>query len=168
MSMSLLPSSASGGRRQSSTFRIFIAALLFVVVGLLFWKNYERSMDAILSSHVVNDETETLTRDQQDQLASFARSVQDRFGFGIQIKVFEHFVETPEPDSRVIFMGISPACEEVAVVWPPVLRRALPEDFTRHLEEEHFEKYWQGGNWPRGLYQALHMLGEELLAIEQE
>ena len=168
MGMSFFPRSGSGSRGQSSTFRVFLLVLLFVVVGILFWKNYERSMDVILSSHVVQDETETLSREQKDELSSFAKGLQDRFGFGLQIRVFEHFVQTPEPDSRVIFMGISPANQEVEIVWPPVLRRALPDDFTRHLEEEHFEEYWQGDNWPRGLYQALQRLGEELLAIEQE
>ncbi len=163
-----MPCSGSGGRGQSSTFRIFVTVLLFVVVGLFFWKNYERSMDVILSSHLVRDETGTLSREQKDELSSFAMGLQDRFGFGLQIRVFEHFVEKPEPDSRVIFMGVSPAFQEVEIVWPPVLRRALPEDFTRHMEEEHFEEYWQGENWSRGLYQALHMLKEELLAIEQE
>ncbi|WP_291323314.1 TPM domain-containing protein [Desulfonatronospira sp.] len=166
--MNILPRSGSGSKRKSSTFRVFFTVILFVVVGLLFWKNYERSMDVILTSHMVTDETDTLSREQQDQLASFSRSMQDRFGFGVRIRVFEHFVAAPEPDSRVLFMGISPAYQEVAIVWPPVLKRALPQDFVQYLEEEHFEGYWQGEDWPRGLYQALHMLGEELLAIEQE
>ncbi|WP_291318452.1 TPM domain-containing protein [Desulfonatronospira sp.] len=168
MGMDFSSSSADGSRRQDSIFRMFFLVLVFVAAGFLFWKNYERSMDVILFSHVVQDETDTLSREQKDELSSIAKGLQDRFGFGLQIRVLDNLVQTPEPDSRVIFMGISPACREVSIVWPPVLRRALPQGFTRHLEEEHFEEYWQGDNWPRGLYQALQRLGEELLAIEQE
>ncbi|WP_028574375.1 hypothetical protein [Desulfonatronovibrio hydrogenovorans] len=153
--------------RQSSTIRILLMLVLFVGVGYLFWKNYERSMETIQSRHIVNDETETLDSDLQKEIVSFSGNLQRRFGIGVQVRIFRGFIVSPGDDSRMIFIGLSPAHQESTILFPPILKRALPQEVVHHLQVEHFEAYWEDGDWQQGLIEALNTIGQEMMKIER-
>ncbi len=156
-----------GASSLNATIRILLTVLLFVGVGYLFWKNYERSLDLIFSENLVVDETNTLSSKQREELSNISANLEERFGFGVRIQVFDQDISAPEPDTRKIFIGLSPELQESEIVWPPVLKQALPGATVQELENRHFARYWPH-DWPRGLYSALNKLGEELLKIEQE
>lgn len=152
--------------RQGSTIRIILMLFLFVGVGYLFWKNYERSMDTIQTRHIVNDETGTLEDELVRDIVSYSKSFQRRFGMGVQVRIFQNFVVSPPQDSRMIFIGISPRYKESSVVFPPILQRALPEDFVSMIRYDHFERYWDD-DWQKGLAEALNLIGQEMVKIEK-
>lgn len=153
--------------RRNATLRMLMLVILFVGIGYLFWKNYERSMDTIQTRHVVQDETQSLDREIVQEIVAFSKSLQQRFGMTLQVKIFEEFVISPRVDSKVIFIGLSPRYKESSVVFPPIMRRALPGEFVTHITEEHFDEFWQNGNWRQGLVQALNKIGEEMIKIEK-
>ncbi len=154
--------------RKSSTLRILLMLVLFVGVGYLFWKNYERSMETIQTRHFVNDETQTLDKAAQQEIADFSRNLQQRFGTGIQVRIFKNFIVSPPQDSRTVFIGISPQHKEDIIIFPPILRRALPDEFVNYMQDEHFAQYWENDGWQRGLLEALNLLGQEMMEIERD
>lgn len=158
---------SSSRRRQSSTLRILLMLILFVGVGYLFWTNFERSMDMVLTRHVVNDETNTLDQDTINEISSFSSSLQERFGIGMEVRIFKRFVVPPSGDSRTIFIGISPEQREDIIIFPALLKRALPEQFVDYVANEHFDRYWENKNWQQGLMDFLNLLSQEIMQIER-
>ncbi len=163
----MLFSQSSSRGRQSATLRILLMLILFVGVGYLFWKNYERSMDMIQTRHIVKDETQSLDQDVLDSIASFSSNLRQRFGIGVQVKIFQGFIVPPAKDSRTVFIALSPQYRESRVIFPPLLDRALPDDFLDYMHNEHFEKYWDNEGWHKGLMDALNMFGQEMMKIER-
>ncbi len=153
--------------RRNATLRMLMLIILFVGVGYLFWKNYERSMDTIQTRHLVQDETQSLDKETVQEIVAFSSSLQQRFGMSLQVKIFEGFVITPREDSKIIFIGLSPRYKESSIKFPPLMRRALPEEFLTHITQEHFDEFWENGNWQQGIVQALNKIGEELIKIEK-
>ncbi|MCA1743643.1 MAG: hypothetical protein LC631_06815 [Desulfovibrionales bacterium] len=153
--------------RRNATLRLLMLVILFVGIGYLFWKNYERSMETIQTRHVVQDETQTLNREIVQEIVAFSTSLQQRFGMSLQVKIFEGFVITPRKDSKVIFIGLSPRYKEASIKFPPLMRSALPEGFVTYIKEDHFDEFWVNGNWQQGLIQALNKIGEEIIKIEK-
>ncbi|RQD56956.1 MAG: hypothetical protein D5R98_09240, partial [Desulfonatronovibrio sp. MSAO_Bac4] len=66
--------------RRNATLRMLMLIILFVGVGYLFWKNYERSMDTIQTRHLVQDETQSLDKETVQEIVAFSSSLQQRFG----------------------------------------------------------------------------------------
>lgn len=154
-------------KRRNYSLRMLMLVILFAGVGYLFWKNYERSMDTIQTRHVVQDETQSMDKELVQEIVAFSTSLQQRFGMTLQVKIFEEFVISPRKDSRVIFIGLSPRYKEHSIVFPPLMQRALPEEFVTHIKEEHFHEFWENENWQEGLVQALNKIGEEMIKIEK-
>lgn len=160
-------SPSSSKRRQSSTLRILLMLILFVGVGYLFWKNFERSMDTVLTRHVVNDETNTLDRDTINEISTFSSNLQKRFGIGIEVRIFQKFAVPPSGDSRTIYIAVSPEYKEDIITFPSLLNKALPEDFVEYVKNEHFDRYWEDEGWQQGLMDFLNLLGQEIMEIER-
>ncbi|MFP4107742.1 MAG: TPM domain-containing protein [Desulfonatronovibrio sp.] len=160
-------SSSSSKRRQSSTMRILLMLILFVGVGYLFWNNFERSMDTVLIRHMVNDETDTLDQDAINEISTFSSNLQKKFGMGIEVRIFKNFAVPPSGDSRTIFIGLSPEQKEDIIVFPALLKRALPDEFVDYVVNDHFDQYWEDNNWQQGLMDFLNLLGQEIIKIER-
>ncbi len=164
--MSFFSRNASSG--QSSSFTLLIVALLLLGGGYLLLSNSGRSMDTIMFRHLVTDETETLTEEQQREIIYYSNVLSQRFGFGLRVKIYEHGLDRVEPDPRIIYIGLSPVHEQVNIAWPPVLKKALPENFLFDLEHKHFQAYFEQDDWPQGLFSAMRRLDRELIKIERE
>lgn len=153
--------------RKSSTLRILLMLVLFVAVGYMFWVNYERSMETIHTRHMVSDQTQAMDPEVQQKIASFSRNLQQRFGIGVQVRIFSDTIVIPPQDSRTVFIGLSPRHKEDVIVFTPILERALPREYIDYMHNEHFFSYWEDGNWEKGLLKALNLLGEEIMKIER-
>ncbi len=156
------------GSNRSSVVRMLLMIGLFMAVGYLFWTNYEQSMDTIQTRHVLRDETDTLNEDMREKIVSFSRNLRERFGMGVQVRIFEDVVMAPPADPKIIYIGLSPRHMESAVVFPPLLRAALPDDFVDYISSEHFENSWENQAWVESLVQALNLIGREMMKIEQQ
>ncbi len=161
------PSLVTGpGFSARSSAGILVIILLLSGMGYLYWKSSQRFTDSVLSRYLVMDETGTLTDVQKKDISSFSSDMLARHGFGLMLRVFEDHAAVPDPDTRMIFMGLSPDHEQVIIVWPPVLKRAITPEVIHYLEQEHFLQYWED-DWPAGVVAAMDRLLEELNKIEQ-
>ncbi len=143
-------------------FRIMGLIGVFVLVGVLYWHYYERSLDTILAKQSIWDQTQTLSPDQKKAVQSFGRMIKTRYGIGLKLNITNKPVILPHLDAKTIFIGICPPRQEVTIIFPPLVRSALGAEFERQLQQEHFERYWKNNDWPRGLGAALARMGERL------
>ncbi len=126
---------------------------------VVIWKYYSGEttgfMDSVASATDITDETGLLTPEDLKFISRFAAGLEKEFGQKAVVRVFTGVVIVPELDSRTMFLGISPALEEVLVSLPPLIHRSLPPGFVEELNTNHFQPYFASGDWPLGLKTAL-------------
>lgn len=111
---------------------------------------------------VVTDETDSLTDEDKAFINRFASGLKDQFGQGCVVTVFEGPVQVPQLGSTTMFLGVSQAHREVVVRFPSIMRKALGREFQRGLMENHFTEYFESGDLPVGVREALSLIWTEL------
>ena len=148
--------------------RFFGLIAVFVVVGILFWHYYDRSLDQIMVRQSIWDQTKTLSKQEKEFIQEFAQAMRSRYGLGFKLKITREPVYVPKLDAKTLFIGLSPANKESVIILPPLLKNSLPDDFVSYLQNKHFSNYWGQNRWPNGLQTALRMIWEELANLQTE
>ena len=161
----LLPASGSPAAQLLRTAGL---VFIFVLAGLLFWKYYERSLDRIIAGQQIVDETDELAAEQKEQIARFAETLKQDYGLRFELQVYQGRIKPPNLDSRTLYIGLSPERGEWRIVFPVLLKQALPEDFVRYLQEEHFRGRLRQDVWPRALLNGLHAIYGHLERLQTE
>ena len=60
--------------------RFFGLIAVFVVVGILFWHYYDRSLDQIMVRQSIWDQTKTLSKQEKEFIQEFAQAMRSRYG----------------------------------------------------------------------------------------
>jgi hypothetical protein len=143
--------------------------VIFVFLGViwLFWKHNERTLDMLESQQVVQDRVDALSDKQRKSVRDLARAMESRFGLELRLVIAAEKMRIPVAGTRTIFIGIVPRAEQVVVVLPPLVERALGREFAEHLRHEHFRPYWDDQDWQKGLGEALAMIWEGLNTPDQ-
>lgn len=143
--------------------------VIFVFMGViwLFWKHNARTLEMLesqrsVSTQIVLDKTETLTEEQKVAIRDLSRALRAEFGLGLQVVVDVVPIVPPEPGASSIFIGMYPEGKQAVVFLPPLVERAVGHGLANHLRREHFKPYWQSGDWPRGLGEALGLIWDTL------
>ena len=144
--------------------------MVFVFMGViwLFWKHSQRTMDMLDAHQIVVDQGGQLTEEQRRSVRDLSRALKASFGMDLQLVIATKPLSQPVVDAKTIYIGLFPEGEQVLVILPPIMERALGHGFTRHLRQEHFGPYWASGNWQRGLGEALGMIWNALNSPEDE
>ena len=146
--------------------RILGMIAVFIIVASLFWKNYDRALTKIAHKQSIWDQTKTLTDKQKKMLYKFSDLLKQRYGLSLRIKITKERIFIPKLDAKTIFIGLSPERKEVIVRFPPLVEKVLGIEFLRYLQEKHFVPYFENGNWPQGLAEALSLIGQKLMDVE--
>lgn len=143
--------------------------VVFVFMGViwLFWKHNARTLEMLESQQavpqqIVLDKTETLTDEQKKAVRDLSRALKSAYGLELRVVVDAVPVVVPDPDTKSIFIGMYPEGKQAVVILPPLVERALGQGFANHLRREHFIPYWESGDWPRGLGEALGLIWNAL------
>lgn len=143
--------------------------VIFVFIGViwLFWKHNARTLEMIesqrsVSQQIVSDETAVLTEEQKKAIRDLSRALKTSYGLGLRVVVDVKPVSAPETDAGTIFIGLYPEGEQAVVILPPLVERAVGTGLANYLRLHHFPPYWQSGNWPRGLGEALGLIWDAL------
>lgn len=142
---------------------------VFMVVIWLFWEHNARTLEMIesqrsASQQVVSDETRVLTDEQKQAIYDLSRALQANYGLELRVIVDVKPVIAPEMDAGTIFIGMYPEGRQAVVILPPLVERAVGVGLANHLRRHHFPPYWQSGDWPRGLGEALGLIWDALSA----
>lgn len=141
---------------------LFLRSMLLIaviaLVGVAFWYQIGSNLRAINSRGSVWDEAGVLSQDQRSALRDFAAALREKHGLKLRLHVRSNPVELPAIDSTTVFIGINPKTRQVLVEFPPLLRKALGEEYMYRLQNEHFTPYFERGEWQKGLADALTQL----------
>ena len=156
---------SSGGE---SFLRLMLLILVFVGVGYLYTKHFDRTIEIIESRQSVWDQTGTLTKAQKKVFKNFAELLKDEFGLECRFHAAPGPIPTPVLDSKTLFFGLDTKDRQVVIEFPPLVQNALGQEFITYLRTEHFPPYFEAKNWPKGLAEALKMVWERLVHVDKE
>jgi len=157
------------GRSSGENFlRFMLLILVFVGAGYLYVKHFDRAIETIKARQSIYDETGMLSDAQVEVFQEFGRLMRDEFGIEVVLRTSAGPVLVPKLDSRTLFFGIDTEGESVTIIFPPLVARALEQKFIRELREDHFPPYFEQGNWPKGLAEAMRKIWDKLIAINTE
>ncbi len=139
--------------------------IVFVCVGILFWKNYESTLDKIVSRQTIYDATKTLSRSQKRILKEFSRYLRDVYGFDFRVNVSKTHLILPQSSKKVLYIGICPPKKKAVVILPVVLKRALPPKFVEYMEGPLIHKL-TSQNWPIALMETVQLIYNQLEHME--
>lgn len=153
--------------RSKSSGEFFLRAMLliavFVAVAAAFWYQTEHSFKEIRSRGTVYDQTETLTQAQKAALRDYATALRETHGLKLRLQVRNTPVVLPEKlDTKTVFIGINPYSRQVLIEFPPLLRKALGQDYMYKLQNEYFTPYFEKDQWQVGLGAALQQLWDDI------
>ncbi len=143
--------------------RFMLLIAVFAVCGWLFWENSQMTVRKLKARSDVWDRTGTLNPGQTKALSRFSNMFEDELGITVKLQIANEELEMPELDTKTLFMGLNLAEENAVVVFPPLVEKALGEDFRSRLENEHFPPYFASGDWPQGLVLAMAEIWDALM-----
>jgi uncharacterized membrane protein YgcG len=141
-------------------------ALILALVVLLFWFNFEYSLDKLQPPSNIEDQTGSLSPEQKKHLQEFSAALKENFGLKFKLRVQNGELEAEQVGPETLFLALAPKQDKWLLQLPPLLKQALPRDFVSYLQNEHFRPYLENGNWPRGLLEFAHQLWEQLRQMQ--
>jgi uncharacterized membrane protein YgcG len=154
------------GKTPGEQFLRFILLIcVFALVVWLFWQQSEKTMKQLAARGTVWDQTSELSKGQKDALREFASMFKDDFGLELKLNVVHTDVVLPDLDSKTIFIGLNPETQQVLVEFPPLMRRALGDEFLYSIQNDHFTPYFEKGNWAEGLFQGVNKIWEAMMGV---
>ena len=155
-------------RGQTSGEKFLRAMLLlavFAVTGYLFWVQTGKNMEEIQNRGMIADKTGTLTKEEKKILREMGLFLEQEFGQDLKVVVDVEPVALPELDSKTIFLGLCPEERQVLVEVPPLVRSRLDAEFVLELQTSFFSPYFDSGDWPRGILEAVKAIIQQLTGI---
>ncbi|NJB67884.1 hypothetical protein GGQ74_001524 [Desulfobaculum xiamenense] len=159
----LPPKDESGGMRF---LRIMLLICVFVGVGWLYTRHFDRAIEVIQARSALHDATGTLSKEQKKNLLELSRMFEKEFGLELRIKIADGPVEVPVLDSKTIFFGLDVRDKTTTIVMPPLVERALGHEFIAELRDRHMPYHFENDSWPTGLVKALAMTWERLIGLD--
>ena len=155
--------------KQSSGLERFIRIValfaIFAAVIWAFWENNQRVISEIERKQDVADTGGYLSDEQLSFVKGFRDALHSRYGISFRLRVVEGPVPRPESDQKTLYVGLSPASEEIVLRLPPLLGSALGEEFLDDLRANHLNDFWQDEEWQSGLVLLLAAIWERLEEI---
>ena len=108
---------------------------VFCLCGVAFWMHFERRFAAIEAQVALMDEPEMLSQDDRRRLLDQRDLFRKAFGINVRVQVCKTTVLIPELSGNTVFVGLTPDGRQTVVVFPSLVRRALPEGFKRQVEQ---------------------------------
>ncbi len=144
----------------------FLRALLligvFAVAGWGFWLNSEVTLNNIQSRGAVWDETGLLQEDEKQGLRAMAARFTAEHGINVRMQLCTGKAELPRQAPRTLYIVISPEHKQVLIDFPPLLHKALGDEFMDWLQNTHFVPYFAQEQWGIGLADALKAIWQRL------
>lgn len=153
----------SGGTRF---LRTMLLICVFVGVGWLYTRHFDKAIDDIKSRSAVLDQTASLSSDQKGQLREFAKLFREELGIELVLRVADGLPEPPDLKAKSLYLGIDATGHRIVGVFPPWIEKSLGPEFDDELQT-HMEPYFELDSWPTGLMKALQTIWERITGIGQ-
>ncbi len=141
--------------------------IVFFIAGLLFWKNYEHTLEQIISKQNIYDETKTLNKFQRNLLKDFARYLKKTYGINFVVNIRKKELKYPKNLTNTLFIGIGIEKKECKIWFPVLLKKSLPKDFVDYMEGSYCKELLKN-TWPIALVNGIKFIYKELKELENE
>ncbi len=144
---------------------------MIVILGLVvwaFWMNNQTTLEKIQARNALWDQTKVLSKSERDFVQGFIRSMRSEFGVKVHIQITTDPIVDEQLESKELYIGLTPAYEEVTMRFPGLVRHALGQKFIYELENNHFTNNFSEDKWPTALMTALSMTWERLVNVDSD
>jgi hypothetical protein len=142
--------------------------IVFFITALLFWKNYENTLEKITSRQTIYDQTKTLSNSQKKILKNFARYLIDIYGIEFKVNINKKHIKPPKNLSKTLYIGICPPKRRAIILFPVLLKKALPREFVEYMKTKYCKDYLSTDTWPIGLMNGIKLIYDQLNKLEDE
>lgn len=165
--MSLYRKGSAGtkpARRGGRVFRPVFLALVVAAVCWGFWNNNERRVDALVGQKLFTDETRTVPAEQKDELILYLKAFKKDFGIPLEVHVRNNPPALNGNDASRMFIDIVPSQGGAYLYLPPLVRRAVGQEFIQDMERS-FAQDFAAGDWRISLVPAVLALRNRLAEV---
>ena len=154
---------SSGGR----AFRLVLLTVVLILVAWGFWTNMERRMERLGITGQILDTGHALSSEEKKNLEVYIKRFRNRFDLLLEIRVL---AEPFRPDSwqgKSVLLAVVPQNRQVVFTAPPLVRRALGEEFMADLVDAFAPAFTdvEPKNWKEPLFQGLNTLERKLAEL---
>lgn len=150
-----------------SPLRILMMGLIFCAVIWGFWQNTEKQLKQINSKFSVRDDPPVLTQEERRGLQEMINEFKSRYGTDVKVDIVSASLEKPETERPLIYLGIHQETGEVLLSFPPLLRKALGDDFANELIVEQITPRLPKKEYADALADTLRAIWLELGKLER-
>lgn len=153
-------SAPRGGR----VFRPVFLVLVIAAVCWGFWGNNERRVDALVGQKLFTDETRTVPAEQKDELLLHLKAFKKDFGIPLEVHVRNTPPALNANDASRMFIDIVPSQGRTYLYLPPLVRRAVGQEFIQDMERS-FAQDFAAGDWRISLVPSVLALRNKLAEV---
>ena len=150
--------------RRRSPIRPFFLVLVVGLACWSFWTNSQQRMEAIAMQGLFTDELQALSGEDKVRLQREIKSFKKDFGIPLEVHIRKRPPAIETNDASRIYLDIVPSQGRAYLFLPPLLRRAVGEEFTRDMEMS-FQRDFQTGDWHAGLVSVLLSLRAKVAEV---
>lgn len=150
--------------RKGRVFRPFFLVVILAVVCWGFWTNNQRRMEAIAVRGIFADETGSLSKEHKNEVVALVKSFKKDFGVPLEVHILKRPPALNAHDASRIYLDVVPAQSRAYLFLPPLVRRAVGDDFIHGMEMS-FQQDFASGDWRPGLVSAILALRAKLAEV---
>ena len=151
-----------------SPLRVLLMLLIFCAVIWGFWQNTENQLKEISSRGNVWDEPAVLTPEERRGLQEMINEFKSRYGTDVRMDIIGTPLQKPKTERPLIYLGIQQETGEVLVSLPPLLRKALGDDFAQKLISEQITPRLPQKEYADAMANSLRAIWLELGKLDSE
>ena len=159
-----LHDSRHSGPRKGKAFRPVVLMIIFAAVCWGFWSNNERRVDMLVGQSLFSDETGTVPAEQKDELIQHLKAFKKDFGIPLEVHVRKSPPAVNQSDASRMYIDIVPSQGRAFLFLPPLVRRAVGQEFIRDMERS-FAEDFTAGDWRISLVPAVLALRGKLAEV---
>ena len=170
----LRPRAGQGGPIER-TLRTVLLVGVFGLVAWGFWANMERRMDSLGVRGQIQDAGNLLETAERKELEAIVKRVKKRFDMSLEVRILTGPFRPESWNGKSLLLAVGPASRQVVFTAPPLVRRAMGEEFMAELADS-FAPFFDDSppagegrsgekTWKDGLFSALGLLERKLAEL---
>lgn len=162
----LLPN-AEEGTSGERAFRLVLLVCVFALAGWGFWTNMERRMERLGAAGNIRAEDGTFSQAERKDLEERVKRFEKRFDLTLEIRAITGPFRPESWNGKSVLLAVGPQTRQVVFTAPPLVRRALGEEFMAELVDSFAPAFTQGdaAPWKDALFGALNTLERKLAEL---
>lgn len=122
------------GKGWGKAVRLALLLGVFAVCAWAFQAHFTRRFASIEARNAFWDETGLTRPEDRAALDEIVGRLRERWGLRVSVHIRKGAVPAPEDKPKGIFVGVSPGRRQALVLLPPLVKKAVPSNFTFQLE----------------------------------